>query len=553
MSLRFQTTVARAALASIKQPRKALRYGAAHALRASSRAPLAVVGVVAAAGGLRQTRCEAMVHRKPTTHLLRRSTTYHLTQGNLVLRWFKRAAHRLRLALRVGYLTCLGASAVSLGVVCLNEAAPLPSALVEAYWRYAIWAVETAGPTFVKLAQWASTRPDMFDAALCARFAVLHDATTPHAWAHTTEVMASAFGDDWARRVELEKETIGSGCIAQVYRGFCDGRKVAVKVCHPQIQEKVSADMRILAYFARCVEYWLPNAKWLGGKELVGAFGALMRDQMDLRIEARNLERFTANFGKERDVDVVFPVPVLVRPDVLVETYVEGRPINTFTTDATDAATKRRIADAGCQLVLKMVFTHNFIHADLHPGNVLVDVDDDRVRVGLLDAGLAYEVTNHTSFLNVVYHLMMREGRQAGVAMLDGVSDGAVETARRDAYGAGVQRIVDAAKTEAFFDHLGSYIHDFFTLAYEHRVRLDHNYVCVALAVKVMEGLAIALDPQIDLLHAAMTYVAVAGRREAAKDLQSQISESLTWASRGSMTEKEKELEAAGHKVKKAP
>ena len=97
--------------------------------------------------------------------------------------------------------------------------------------------------------------------------------------------------------------------------------------------------------------------RWLGGKELVGAFGALMRDQMDLRIEARNLERFTANFGKERDVDVVFPVPVLVRPDVLVETYVEGRPINTFTTDATDAATKRRIADAGCQLVLKMVFT----------------------------------------------------------------------------------------------------------------------------------------------------------------------------------------------------
>ena len=99
------------------------------------------------------------------------------------LRLFRR--HLLLLGpvpLRLGYLTCLGASAVSLGVVCLNEAAPLPSALVEAYWRYAIWAVETAGPTFVKLAQWASTRPDMFDAALCARFAVLHDSTTPHAW-----------------------------------------------------------------------------------------------------------------------------------------------------------------------------------------------------------------------------------------------------------------------------------------------------------------------------------------------------------------------------------
>ena len=67
----------------------------------------------------------------------------------------------------------------------------------------------------------------------------------------------------------------------------------------------------------------------------------------------------------------MFPRPILVRPDVLVESYVDGTPIDRFMGDDTDVELKKRIAHVGCQLVLKMVFTHNFIHADLHPGNVL--------------------------------------------------------------------------------------------------------------------------------------------------------------------------------------
>ena len=126
---------------------------------------------------------------------------------------------------------------------------------------------------------------------------------------------------------------------------------------------------------------------------------------------------------------------------------------------------------------------------------------------------------------------MLHDGRAAGIAMLDrGSAD--VDPAGRDAYGAGVQSIVDAAAKEYFFDHLGTYIENFFKLAYEHKVRLDHNYICVALAVKVMEGLAIKLDPKIDLLHAATHYVAIAGKNEKLRDLQAALKDSLTWKSR---------------------
>ena len=165
---------------TIKAATPALRYGLEHGAATASRLAShgTLFGSCAVAGGLTlvsPASCEgAVVARAPGFGaerflgqferrsrggaLLRRRTTVDLLRGNALVRWLKRQMHRARLATRFAFLSCLGASAVSLGAVCLNEAAPLPASVVEAYWRYALWAVEKAGPTFVKLAQWASTR-----------------------------------------------------------------------------------------------------------------------------------------------------------------------------------------------------------------------------------------------------------------------------------------------------------------------------------------------------------------------------------------------------------
>ena len=98
---------------------------------------------------------------------------------------------------------------------------------------------------------------------------------------------------------------------------------------------------------------------------------------------ARNLDQFISNFAnKPLDCPgtVDFPRPVFCKEEILVETFMEGQPISTFVHGDFSAEVKKSIADVGVDITLKMVFAHNFIHADLHPGNILVDYDPAAVR-----------------------------------------------------------------------------------------------------------------------------------------------------------------------------
>jgi hypothetical protein len=109
-------------------------------------------------------------------------------------------------------------------------------------WNYALWGLEEAGPTFVKLTQWATTRPDLFSPEFCDHFGKLRDDTVGHTWAETKKILEEDLGE-LASYIQLENEPIGSGCIAQVYKGrllkasgqYPEGSEVALKIQHPNI------------------------------------------------------------------------------------------------------------------------------------------------------------------------------------------------------------------------------------------------------------------------------------------------------------------------------
>ncbi|XP_045894290.1 uncharacterized aarF domain-containing protein kinase 2 isoform X2 [Micropterus dolomieu] len=321
-----------------------------------------------------------------------------------------------------------------------------PLALVSARWASRwldalLWVTETSGPTFIKLGQWASTRRDIFSQEFCERFSRLHVKVRPHSWAHTKQCLRRAFGEGWRMVLVIEsKEPVGSGCVAQVYRGWAKadqvadpafqslveemekedlleaweipglggvasslwqlwrGRKeeegykerspgegqqvgssaekerlmpVAIKVIHPGIRMQVEMDLLLMkagSWLLHC----LPGLKWLSLCEIVEEFEKLMTKQIDLRFEARNIERFRDNF---RDVDYVkFPTPLrpFVTRTILVETFEESQPISNYLSSEIPQEVKQRIARMGVDTMLKMVFVDNFVHGDLHPGNILV-------------------------------------------------------------------------------------------------------------------------------------------------------------------------------------
>ena len=281
-------------------------------------------------------------------------------------------------------------------------------------------ALQRGGPCTIKLGQWASTRPDVLPLSVCRTLATLHDTVPAHSIEHTRATIEAAFGAPLTDLfAHVDPSPVGSGCIAQVHCGAtAAGERVAIKVLHPGVIRQVALDVYLMRTAAKLVEDWLPvrGLRWLALSDSADEFAAFMASQLDLRREAKNLARFRANFGSERGGEasgvIRFPRPFLdenlVARSVLVESFVNGTPLSQMLDRHRDdlrpemgqlglgIARDRELARRGLEAFFTMVLRHNFVHADLHPGNVLVMAPDDPsvpLGVTFVDAGLAVELS----------------------------------------------------------------------------------------------------------------------------------------------------------------
>jgi aarF domain-containing kinase len=252
--------------------------------------------------------------------------------------------------------------------------------LEEITWGYLIWAIQKLGPCFIKLAQWASTRPDIFPPSLIAHLEVLQDdVKVEYPMSVVESTLSEAFGEDWKSVLILDPKPIGSGSVAQVFRGIlkkaeksADEIKVAVKMIHPHVEKVIKTDMELFTMLASLTDHF-PSLEILALKDTCDQFAQSMNQQLDLRIEASHLAKFGKKFAHENWA--VFPKPIdgFVTKHVLVESLMDGTPINYFMklSDELGSQTvklKRKLSDLGTRLILKMVFFDNYVHGDLHPG-----------------------------------------------------------------------------------------------------------------------------------------------------------------------------------------
>lgn len=455
-------------------------------------------------------------------------------------------------------------------IVLLHQDDPVPGFLGW-YLRTCLSCVERSGAAVIKLMQWAGSRPDLFGSDFCAVFSKLQDHTTPHRWHHTERALREAYGDDWHEAIELN-EIIGSGCIGQVYRGIIktgrggtagsanvvDGERqcVAVKVLHPSVYEDIDADLDLMRVAVRAVKY-LPfdvfaNLKWLNMEGVVEEFAALLKLQIDLRREAANLERFNENF--KADAVVQFPklVPGFAPSDkVLVETFCEGVPVLQFCRDNKDnQPLLSNLCVHGIRAVCKMIFLDNFVHGtctlfvacrrqaitsfirnthcfarsiltgDLHPGNVFVSPDGKKFI--LFDVGIVneYRDDDHDLIIDVLAAFIRKKGRIAGRRMIDDsnsklrsahANDAALEEER---YIDKIEHLTTQAATDGYFmEHLGAYISYICESAAKHHVMMNPAFVSAALAVKIQEGIALAMDPACEIPKIAIPVIVESERR----------------------------------------
>jgi len=256
-------------------------------------------------------------------------------------------------------------------------------------WRYTLHTLQCLGPAFVKLGQWAATRRDLFPLHMCTRLSELQDTARVHDWKYTHQSLCEAFGRDYESSglVVSRNNILGSGSVGQVHRGTLQSNDirrpqidVAIKVLHPNTKQLVQRDLALMAYIAEFIDKMIPLniVKMLSLPRAVTNFSNVIERQVDLRVEGDNLKVFRHNFdcsdSNKRPQAITFPKP---EPDwisekVLVEEYAgdDAVPIAQYLSDDSQEGLfiRKKLAGPLLRGFLKMVFTDNFIHADLHPG-----------------------------------------------------------------------------------------------------------------------------------------------------------------------------------------
>lgn len=384
-------------------------------------------------------------------------------------------------------------------------------------WKYALWGIEKAGPTWIKLVQWATTRQDLFSPQFCVYFGKLRDETVGHSWPETQKILEEDLGAA-QDALEFDKTPIGSGCIAQVYRGrltkpsslYPAGTKIAIKVQHPNIWDKVCVDFYLLHKATQLLET-LPklNLQYLSTNDTIRQFRDTMLPQLDLTLEAKHLARFNKNFANDDQVGFPEPINDLTTRHVLVETFCEGVPIMKYTTPETPEEERKQLAYLGLKTTLRMIFLHDFVHGDLHPGNILVTGKYPKLKMQLLDCGLVLEMgpEQHVNLVKVLGAFTRKDGRLAGELLVDLKSESQAGPKEMDTFIRGMIEICRMDDNHNFIEKVGDYIADICYLACTNRVKLEGTFVNASLAVEIMEGLASKLYPSMRVQQIALPMI----------------------------------------------
>ncbi|XP_041024430.1 probable serine/threonine-protein kinase abkC [Juglans microcarpa x Juglans regia] len=386
--------------------------------------------------------------------------------------------------------------------------------------------LEKAGPAFIKWGQWAATRPDLFPRDLCTKLSELHSKAPEHSFAYTRKTIERAFGRELSEIFEnFEESPVASGSIAQVHRASLRCRYpgqqvkpmvVAVKVRHPGVGESIRRDFMIINFVAK-ISNFIPTLKWLRLDESVQQFAVFMMSQVDLAREAAHLSRFIYNFRRWKNVSFPKPVYPLVHPAVLVESYEQGESVSHYVDDLEGHdRIKSALAHIGTHALLKMLLVDNFIHADMHPGNILVRVTQSKSprkrlfkskpHVIFLDVGMTAELSgsDRINLIDFFKAVARRDGRTAAECTLRLSKQQNCPNPK-----AFIEEVEESftfwGTPEGDLIHPAECMQQLLEKVRRHRVNVDGNVCTVLVTTLVLEGWQQKLDPSYDVMQTLQT------------------------------------------------
>jgi ubiquinone biosynthesis protein len=368
-------------------------------------------------------------------------------------------------------------------------------------------AMQDGGVTFVKFGQVLSTRRDLLPAEFITELSRLQDDAAAVPWPAIEQVLRSEPGAEVSESfASFDREPIAAASIAQVHAAtLTSGAKVVVKVRRPDISQVVERDLDIAGRLAARLERSTIWGRAVGAAGLAAGFAAALREELDLRVEARNMTSVAAAPGMHSRDGIRVPVPYqpLCTGQVLVMDRLDGRPLAAID-PGTSAGVRAALARSLLDCLLREVMLEGTFHADPHPGNVLLLTDGT---LGLLDFGSVGRIDQGLRAALQRLLLALDQGDPAGLA------DALLEIVERP-------EELDEPRLERMLGrflarHVAAGITpdvtiftDLFRIISDHGLAIPPEIAAAFRALATMEGTLAQLAPGFDIVAEARRFAA---------------------------------------------
>lgn len=373
-------------------------------------------------------------------------------------------------------------------------------------------ALEELGPTYIKLGQLLSTRPDIIGPEYIKELEKLQNEVPPFSYAELKKVCEQEGIDIDNDYAKFETEPIAAASIAQVHIAYLHtGEKVVVKVQRPNIDKIIETDLEILTDLSRLLEKRTSWGRFYRISEIVDEVAEAIRKELDFNQEARNADKFQQIYRKKSYVKIPKVYWELSTSKVLTLEYLEGIKISDFINLKRSKYSTEKIASNIVEALFEQIYVHGFFHADPHPGNIAIGPNETII---FYDFGQVGKIDNYLKEkgMELLISMMRYDSNNVTRVLLEiGIGSQNVdkEDFRRDIvklqkkyYGLPLSEI-----------NVGESIAEIIEVSIKHKMRLPPELSLLVKMAMTLEAIVAKLDPELSIVNIAEPY----GKRLAKK------------------------------------
>ncbi|MEJ2138516.1 MAG: ubiquinone biosynthesis regulatory protein kinase UbiB [Gammaproteobacteria bacterium] len=364
-------------------------------------------------------------------------------------------------------------------------------------------ALQELGPIYVKFGQSVSTRQDILPEDIGVELSKLQDKMPPFPPEVALAQVQSIYGQP-ADQVfaEFESDALAAASIAQVHVArLHSGEEVVVKLLRPGVRERIERDLEVLYALARLARRYWPEAKRLRPVEVVAEYEKTILNELDLMREAANASQLKRNFSGSDQLYVPVVYFDYCRTDAMVMERIHGVPISDMDTLRRAGANIPLLAANGVEIFFTQVFRHNFFHADMHPGNIFVDISDpEKPRYAAVDFGIVGTLneTDHRYLAENFLAFFERDYNR--VARLHVDSGWVPAGTRIDEFESAIRTVCEPIFNKPLKEiSFGQVLVRLFSIARAFDMEIQPQLVLLQKTLLNIEGLGRQLYPELDL------------------------------------------------------